>query len=158
MHSSFSIKSNRITRGVAGVIALLLASLFFLTVSPASAATGTDYDGTNPATTGCSADGVTIASRTVTSGTQSAYLEIRYSPTCQTNWIRVTTDGSNQSAKAIGRDASGTLSAYTTPSQIDNGNSFSTQVYAPGTTCVNAYVNLYWGDSSRTFINDWHIC
>lgn len=38
------------------------------------------------------------------------------------------------------------------------GSSYSMQVYAPGATCVTANVNVYWGEYSRYFIQNWTVC
>jgi hypothetical protein len=54
--------------------------------------TGTGCNGKDPEDTGCSQDAATVASQTVTfsPGTQatSILMELRWSPTCKTNWAR----------------------------------------------------------------------
>ncbi len=79
----------------------LLVSLFGMTaftgLSVASAHTtqpshpqvtcsGNGCDGLNPAMTGCSADAYTVQ----TAVFSDSFVELRYSPTCGTNWGRVT--------------------------------------------------------------------
>jgi len=59
--------------------------------APASAAIG-DISGSDPAATGCSSGAYTIASRAIldNSGHNYGTMEVRWSPSCQTNWVRVT--------------------------------------------------------------------
>lgn len=138
------------------VVPLTAAALLLSPISPASAA-GISYDGTDPVVTGCSSDAVTISTRTYS----NVDVDIRYSPSCQTNWIRVRTQATDvMTSKSIARDANPDygISSYQTAWSDDNGNSYSFQTYAPGSTCVNAYVNIYWGEYARVFVNDWRVC
>ncbi|HEX4206769.1 MAG TPA: DUF2690 domain-containing protein [Ktedonobacteraceae bacterium] len=47
---------------------------------------GNGCNGQNPVTTGCNADAYTVQ----TAVFSNSYVELRYSPTCGTNWARVT--------------------------------------------------------------------
>jgi len=53
---------------------------------PQVTCSGNGCNGLNPATTGCSADAYTVQ----TAVFSNSYVELRYSPTCGTNWGRVT--------------------------------------------------------------------
>ena len=53
---------------------------------PQVTCSGEGCDGLNPATTGCSADAYTVQ----TAVFSNSFVELRYSPTCGTNWGRVT--------------------------------------------------------------------
>ena len=53
---------------------------------PQVTCSGEGCDGQNPATTGCSADAYTVQ----TAVFSNSFVELRYSPTCGTNWGRVT--------------------------------------------------------------------
>ncbi|WP_425471359.1 DUF2690 domain-containing protein [Saccharothrix texasensis] len=118
-------------------------------VAPASAASYDPYTSTNPLTTGCGADAITIATRPIRSP-QALYgtMEVRYSPSCGTNWVRAVINASsstNTVTKGIRRPSSqpdgqgGWLGFYedleTDPAV---GSSFGMQVYAPGSTCIYA--------------------
>lgn len=50
------------------------------------ACSGEGCDGLDPAVTGCAADAYTVQ----TAVFSNSYVELRYSPTCKTNWGRVT--------------------------------------------------------------------
>jgi Protein of unknown function (DUF2690) len=81
---------------VAMVTAVLAA--FGGAVSPAQAAvdpgdpTGRAFDFQDPIKTGCVADAETVGQEPIldSGGNQLCYVELRWSPTCQTNWARVT--------------------------------------------------------------------
>src|SRR5881275_994214 len=53
---------------------------------PLVTCSGNGCNGLNPATTGCSADAYTVQTATFS----NSFVELRYSPTCGTNWGRVT--------------------------------------------------------------------
>jgi uncharacterized protein DUF2690 len=52
---------------------------------PLVSCSGNGCNGLNPATTGCSADAYTVQTATFS----NSFVELRYSPTCGTNWGRV---------------------------------------------------------------------
>lgn len=76
------------------LVCLVLGTAGALVVAvPAQAAPSCygDYcSGTNPETTGCSADAYTVAHRNWAGW--GVTLELRWSPTCKTNWARVNTN------------------------------------------------------------------
>jgi hypothetical protein len=135
-------------RRLVGILVTALAGLV-LSTNSASAAPYDPFTDTNPATTGCSADAITIASRPIRSP-QAVYgtMEVRYSPTCGTNWVRSTMYVENSSftvTKGIVRMSSqpdghggwlGYYQNYETDPAV--GTSFGMQVYAPGNTCIEA--------------------
>ena len=53
---------------------------------PQVTCSGDGCDGLNPVSTGCAADAYTVQ----TAVFSNSYVELRYSPTCKTNWGRVT--------------------------------------------------------------------
>lgn len=120
-----------------------------LAAVPAAAAPYDPYTGSSPATTGCQADAVTIATRPINSQ-QATYgtMEVRYSPSCGTNWVRAvisTPVAGNTVTKGIRRlssqpDGHGGWLGYYEDYETDPavGASFGMQVYAPGSTCVFA--------------------
>ncbi|UGT61794.1 hypothetical protein [Nocardia asteroides] len=74
-----------------------------------------------------------------------AYVDLYYSNSCQTNWIRVREN-------PAGGDARKTIWADGQPGPpIDDvdpgtGSSYSRQVYAPGATCIHFQVHLNYPD------------
>lgn len=120
----------------------------------AVAAYADPYTDSNPNTTGCSNGAYTIATRNI--GSPQSYfgtMELRYSPTCQTNWVRANIVGSDSSlrvVKIIKRPSSqpdgqgGWLGYYENfENDYGAGSTFGMQVYAPGATCVAAGVTVY---------------
>src|SRR5690349_11402154 len=75
--------------GVLGAVALGLSGTVAVG-SPALAVScyGDYCSGKDPESSGCSADGVTVASGPLW-GTFNTYVELRWSPTCKTNWARI---------------------------------------------------------------------
>ncbi len=118
------------------------ATALLLTVGAAPAhAAGYGYDGTNPTTAAggyCVNGSYAIASYPITNysgGATVGTLEVRYSPACGTNWVRINNTLSGYEAvKHITR----TASPYFHEEERDwaTGWSYSMQVYAPGSTCV----------------------
>ena len=91
---------------------------------PQVTCSGEGCDGQNPATTGCSADAYTVQ----TAVFSNSFVELRYSPTCGTNWGRVTSRV-GATFLVIRIDRSGGLT-YT----FSGGNfnfAYSAMVYAP---------------------------
>ncbi|WP_328917522.1 MULTISPECIES: DUF2690 domain-containing protein [unclassified Streptomyces] len=118
-----------------------------LAAVPATAAPYDPYTGSNPSTTGCQADAVTIATQPIRSQ-QATYgtMEVRYSPSCGTNWVRAVITvplATGTVTKGIRRpssqpDGHGGWLGYYEDQETDPavGSSFGMQVYAPGSTCV----------------------
>ncbi|GIJ20015.1 DUF2690 domain-containing protein [Micromonospora lutea] len=70
----------------------VLVASSLLVATPANAATcsGTSCDGTDPASTGCSADAQNAnVTDIMHNGVVVAVLELRWSPSCRTNWGRI---------------------------------------------------------------------
>jgi len=127
---------------MAGLGAMALVVLVGAGAGPASATSGTGYDGTSPATTGCATGSYVIYSRNLYIGGSGAYvgaMEVRYSPACGTNWVRVynqsTTDGVSQ--KYVERRAGNGLPyAQSGVNDAGLGWSYGNQIYASGSTCI----------------------
>lgn len=99
-----------------------------------------DYcSGQDPQATHCADDAYTVASAWDPNG---AYLELRWSPTCRTNWARV--NGAPQPDRWIKVVQPST--GYTQWGNLGNGvNTWSRQIYSP-TRCVYAQ----YGGTFRT--------
>lgn len=110
--------------GVALAIALIMA-----VAAPASAAScyGDYCSGRDPQATGCSADAYTVAHSRIP-GT-SANVELRWSPSCKTNWARTTWHGSDLNSLRAVQCPTG----YTQAGVVgDNGTYVWTrQIYSP---------------------------
>jgi hypothetical protein len=126
----------------------------------AAAAIGSPYDYSNPQTTGCAADGQSIASYPIRSTVTNAVvgtLEVRYSPSCDTNWVRAnnTVPGATVH-KYIERHrthlpTSGTLPyASQTESDTALGWSYGMQFGGAAIACVG--VGAWFTDSSGAII------
>jgi hypothetical protein len=76
------------------VMALMASSAFIphnaSSTAFAASCSGTGCDGKDPDATQCSVGATTLDSRYVSYGGRAIYVELRWSPTCQTNWTRVT--------------------------------------------------------------------
>ncbi|MGV9718770.1 DUF2690 domain-containing protein [Rhodococcus pyridinivorans] len=120
-----------LNRGTAAVTSLLAATLMALLVilagaTPASAAPTSG----DPAATGCSANASNIWKRNI----NFVDIEVRYSPKCGTNWIRVTGAQNRQAVASVWSPKSGWQSSMSygkAPSQF-----WTPMVYAPGSTCI----------------------
>ncbi|SKB03262.1 Protein of unknown function [Agreia bicolorata] len=98
------------------------------------------YGGAAP----CNSNASRIGSRPVENeyGQTVATVDIYYSYSCQTNWIRVSGNPAGGNTVKDIRTAGGSW----LPTEIDygSGSSYSMQVYAPGTSCINFQVHLYY--------------
>ena len=100
------------------------------------------YDGKDPAATGCNVNASKIATRPVKNrytGQQVATVEVYYSWSCQSNWIRVSNNPyGGETVKNIFSDLGGGNS------EVDCGyaSSYSMMVYAPGNTGIDVQVYL----------------
>ena len=121
-----------------------MASIFL--ASPANAASGRGLDGTDPASTGCANGSVSIDYQNLYihgNGPWIGAVDVRYSPSCGTNWIRVYNasgvyDG--HSDKYILRPQQGGLPVFkqleVDPGAGALGWTYGMQTYAPGTTTI----------------------
>lgn len=120
----------------AATVAALMFSAALVNVPSASAATcyGDYCSGVDPLSSGCANDAYTVATGYVYGSGGSAWVEIRWSPTCQTNWARANGVTSNVRADQAGGYSQG----YST----NNGaHSWSRMIYSPA-KCVKA---VRWG-------------
>lgn len=101
------------------------------------------YDNKDPASTGCNQNASLIGTRPVTdlaNGSTVATIQIYYSRSCQTNWIRVT---GNPYGGPTAKNVFSSLGGWN--SEVDdhgNASSYSMMVYAPGTTSIDGDVYL----------------
>lgn len=151
----------------AGLAALMLVGLI-ATGSAASAATGTGHpashpasapaavvtpmvscsgsgcDGRDPEVTGCAASAVTVDSVTTSFGT----FDLRFSRTCQTNWVR--TNNFSGGASELGMDVEdiqrGIYILFDSSSPGAAGTHFGNMVFSPAQDCAEGHV----------FVNDLH--
>jgi hypothetical protein len=133
-------RSARGRRFAAIVLATVGAALTF---SAGTAHAGPQHHGTNPSNvgpgaTGCNLNASLIGTRPLLLGGQGdevGVLEIYYSYSCQTNWLRVRDNTlGGRAEKRISSDGMPGI-----PPEVDYGYgaSHSMQAYAPGSTCVN---------------------
>ena len=87
------------------VAALSAAAVALLTISPASAATGKQWDGQDPSLSGCGNTGRVVKTANLNSPINGKVgtIELWWSSSCQTNWTEIHTV----------TDGSGTISVYT---------------------------------------------
>lgn len=138
------MKSDTLNRSWRTRLSALSATAVVITGLAVGAAPAANAASTDPLSSGCSNGASTIWSQ--------AYLgygkvEVRYSPTCGTNWVRIT--------QATGRPAeagiySGPSGWQYTPSYQQSPASFWTpMVSAPGSTCVTFYANFVNANGQR---------
>jgi len=93
--------------------------------------------GRDPMETNCATDAYTVASASIYGTYGAQYVELRWSPTCQTNWARA-----NFVTTAIKSEQStGYTQGY---SSNDGGVSWSKMIYSP-TLCMKAVIWGSWG-------------
>lgn len=91
----------------------------------------------DPLSTGCANGAQTIWENTYFG---SGKVEVRYSPSCGTNWVKVTNAAGRQSEAGIASQASGW---QWSPSYGNSPNAYWTpMVYAPGSACVTFRVKI----------------
>jgi hypothetical protein len=112
-------------------------------VAQASVSCYGDYcSGKDPQATGCAADAYTFASRF--DSNTGALVELRWSPTCKTEWARANSPLSGGWIKAV------QSTGYTQWGTIWNGSySWSRQIYSPS-KCVYAQAYFGWGGPTLT--------
>jgi len=145
MKSKQGTRRRRIVGGIAVVVGLLVGTLGI--AAPAQA--GPQHNGTDPAATGCNANAALISTHSVETelGQVVAQVEVYYSYSCQTNWIRVTQNpAGGATVKSIRARGSAWL-----PDEVDygTGSSYSMQVYAPGDTCIEYQVHLKYPNGAH---------
>ena len=152
-----------IRRSLMGLLATG-ATLLLLTLGAAPAhAAGYSYDGTLPNTaaggycaTGSSQITPDYPIKVGGTGATVGYVNVRYSPSCGTNWVTMYTSltGYTQ-AKGIDR-ASPIYFHY--EQDPGAGSTFSPQVYAPGSTCISISGEL-WNSSGTYATSGWiYVC
>lgn len=138
----------RIRRSVAIAAGALALTFGLISGGPAFAAAPYPlYDGTDPSVTGCSVGASTIASYPIKTPANVVVgtMEIRYSPTCDTNWIRSNNTVSGTTMwKTIERyryhlPQSGTI-PYFSQTEVDGGLGWTYGMQADGASmfCINA--------------------
>lgn len=144
---------------VSVVLAGLVAALAAVPAAQASAqpaapqvtCSGYGCDHQDPAATGCSAGSYTVTSAPITIGsTVYGTVELRWSPTCQTNWSRVTVASGGSNPNAWWRYADvyrQSPYAYDLFSYNGSGSPvYGNMLYAPG--CASASGTIQVGASS----------
>ncbi|QHF21699.1 DUF2690 domain-containing protein [Rathayibacter sp. VKM Ac-2762] len=127
------------SRSLRSRLSSVLAASVVLTATaiggaPAANAAPTSGD---PLATGCSTSASTIYMRNYLG---YGKVEVRYSSSCQTNWVRITNAGGRQAEAGIYSASSGWKYS---PSYASAPNEFWTpMVYAPGTTCITFYAKI----------------
>ena len=112
-------------------------------VAPANAVSGYGYDGTDPSTgaTNCVTGSTAIYPAPIRVGGTGASvgtMQVWYSPSCGTNWVRAYTGSSYTQVIKTSRREPNTPPFTETETDFGAGWSYSMQVYAPGATCVHA--------------------
>lgn len=136
-------------RVLVGISVLFAAALLLSLAAPflwMKWAPAVEFDGTNPAATGCT-DATAIVDEwqiTAPSGEELAVVRQMYSNTCRTTWLRVLTSDSDLStSKTIGRGAGDWLWAFTTETVTDPATeqwTFGDQIVAPGCVAISVQV------------------
>ena len=138
---------------IAGTIAIIAIGTF-VSASPASALI---TDGADPQSSGCSTGAYDVASWPAydADGTYEANIELRYSPACGTNWVRVTqNDASYDMVAAISLDKpNGTFQTGDYARGVNAGYAYwwTGMLSAPGSTCVLVYASS--GDNMQPRLN-----
>jgi hypothetical protein len=132
---------------VAGVLAVTFFTAVLAPVNVSAATcSGNGCNGKDPAATGCNANAY-LAKRTqfISAATgnkiSGAYMDIYYSRTCGTNWVRVTANPFGGIALKV-IDVAKTGGFHEDESDWGAGSSYSMMVYAPGSTPVQAWAHL----------------
>lgn len=128
-----------------GVVLVVVAGTTTVGIQPAAAVGcwGDYCSGTDPEATGCSRDAYTVAN--AFDSNLGYNVELRWSPTCKTNWARVNTKGPQwvKAVQSTGYTQWGTLTASGSP------YSWSRQIYSPY-KCVSASGSPGWGARTLT--------
>lgn len=130
-------------RRIMALVAITCTLSLTMLAAPARAAScyGDYCSGTDPQTTGCSADGRVVASADIYGGRAS--LQLRWSPTCKTNWARLYIYPSSQwfpAGSLTARQSTGYTQSSNVPSTQGERTHWTRQIYSP-TRCVRAEYN-----------------
>jgi hypothetical protein len=122
----------------------LLATLTFgaALAVPEAALAGSEHHGTDPSATGCNQNAFLVTTRGIETelGQVVSYVDVYYSRSCTTNWIRVRGNpAGGNTEKDLRADGRPALPRETDPG---TGASYTMQVYAPGSTCIHFQVRL----------------
>lgn len=137
------------------IAALILPATLLIGAAPASAH---PLDGTDPgASPYCATGSVPIYSTPIYSdftGAQIGTMEVRYSPSCGTNWVRVN--------NTLGYNAHKSIFIVGGASDDEDdwgpGWSYGMQIYAPGSTCIYASAHIDDGNTVIGQTGNIYIC
>jgi hypothetical protein len=140
------------------VLALAIAGVAVTAApSPALAATCSSYncDGKDPVVTGCSSGSYTVTTAPVTwSGRRYDTVELRWSPTCQTNWARVNIDAGGNNPEHLQRSANVYRQSPYAVNRFDyysNGTPvYGNMLYAPGCAKAEGVIDLSFATAYGT--------
>ncbi|MFE7558775.1 DUF2690 domain-containing protein [Kitasatospora sp. NPDC057500] len=99
--------SNTRRRTAASALAALACTIGLTLHGAPAAQAANAYDGKDPQTTGCSNNSTTLSSAPLktSTGHQVGTIEMRYSYTCKTQWIRIHSTVTDCSGQPCGNDA-----------------------------------------------------
>jgi hypothetical protein len=105
-------------------------------IVPLATCSGAGCDNRDPDATGCSAGSRNASGPDAVVNTPWGIVELRFSPTCQTNWVRVRnypggTAGVRMIVRDVPRNKAVLFNASTTP-----GTHFGNMVFSPGSNCA----------------------
>jgi len=108
--------------------------------APLATCSGAGCDNRDPEVTGCSADARNASGPNAVENSPWGIVELRFSPTCQTNWVRVRnypggTDGVRIVVRDVPRNKTVPFNASTTA-----GTHFGNMVFSPGSNCATGTV------------------
>jgi len=130
-----------------------IATISTLAIAPASAATCSGYgcDSQDPVATGCSSGSYTVKSAPVAyNGVQYGTVELRWSPTCQTNWSRLTISAGGSNPQHYDRQV--WVARQNPDAQMgfdwtsDGSPIYGDMLYAPG--CAKAWATIQVGPNA----------
>jgi len=135
----------------AAFLAVPVAQASAQPLSPHVSCSGYGCDHQDPVATGCSAGSYTVTSAPITlGGTSYGTVELRWSPTCQTNWSRVTVASGGSNPNRWYRYAEvDRVSPYAYDWYPYNGTGspvYGNMLYAPG--CAYALGTIQVGTNS----------
>ncbi|WP_329103376.1 YjfA family protein [Micromonospora sp. NBC_01699] len=131
------------------MIAILALGVVSTLPNPQAAMAGSQHHGTDPAVTGCNQNAFLVATRDIETeyGQIVSYVDVYYSSSCATNWIRVRSNpAGGATVKNLWADGQPGIPAET---DYGTGSSYSMQVYAPGSTCIHFQVHLKYSNGSH---------
>lgn len=127
-------------------VAVVATAVLLILTGIGTASAGPEHHGTDPAATGCNQNGHLAATRSLETelGEVVGQVQVFYSDSCHTNWIRLENNPAGGAAeKVIWSDGQ---PGRFTDTDYGSGSSYSKQVYAPGDTCVRFQVHLKYPD------------